>query len=183
MKIYNGLEEKEEIMFEIECGAVFIYPTDTIYGIGCNATDSKAVRRIRKIKVSKKPFSVIVPGKKWIENNCVIETQHQKYLKKLPGKYTLILKLKNKDSIAREVSTKTIGVRIPKNEFSKLVEDLGFPVVTTSVNETGKKFLTNLKNLDKKIERQVDFAVDAGKINGKPSTIIDLTQKKPRILR
>lgn len=183
MKVYNGFEQKDEIMFEIECGAVFIYPTDTIYGIGCNALDSEGVKKIRNIKKSKKPFSVIAPGKNWIEKNCIIEKSHQKHLKKLPGKYTIILKLKNKNVISREVSKNTVGVRIPKHKISKFVEELSFPIVTTSVNLTGKKFLTKLNDLDKKIKNQVDFAIDEGIINKKPSTIIDLIQKKPKILR
>ncbi len=177
MRIYKDINENlDEIAFEIECGAVFIYPTDTIYGIGCNALDSAAVKKIREIKKrDQKPFSVIAPSKEWIERNCEID---KKYLKKLPGKYTLILKIKNKECIAPEVSKGKLGVRIPKHEISKLVEKLGFPIVTTSVNLSGENPTTSLKTLKKEIEKMVDFAIDEGKLEGKPSKVIDMTTKK-----
>ena len=174
------LENKDEIPFEIECGAVFIYPTDTVYGLGCNGLDSFAVGRIRRIKGSKKPFSIIAPSLKWIRENCFVEKRDEKYLKKFPGKYTLIFRLKNKAAICREVNLnlQTIGIRIPKHSISKLVSELGFPILTTSVNISGEKFLTELSELGKRMEKQIDFAIDAGALKGKPSRIIDTLTKK-----
>jgi len=182
MRIYHSIEEnKNEIMFEIECGAIFIYPTDTIYGMGCNALDSFAVNVIRKIKKRyNKPFSVIVPSLNWIYKNCVVEEKDEKYLKKLPGKYTLILRSKNKNAVCREtnLNSGTIGVRIPKHEISNLVSELGFPIITTSVNISGEDYLTRIEMLDNRIRKMVDFAIDVGTLNGKPSKVIDLTTGK-----
>jgi len=169
---------------EIEMGAVFIYPTDTIYGIGCNAMDSEAIRTIRKIKNrDEKPFSVIAPSKEWILENCIVEAKYKKYLGKLPGAYTFIFKIKKKDAVAKEVSKNTLGVRIPKHGISEIVSELGFPVVTTSLNKSGEKPIKELKGIPKAIANKVDFAIDEGKLSSKPSRVIDLTGKKARILR
>ena len=90
LKIY-----KQDFYKRIKSGKIFIYPTDTIYGLGCDATNAEAVKKIREIKErTKSPFSVIAPSKKWIKENC--EITKKRALWKLPGKYTIIFKLKNK---------------------------------------------------------------------------------------
>jgi len=152
--------------------SVFIYPTDTIYGIGCDARKGKLVKRIRRIKErDKKPFSVIAPSKKWILDNCKAD---RKLLKKLPGPYTLIFDLK-KEAVAKEVSSGSLGVRIPRHWISSIVKKLGFPIVTTSVNITGKKPMNNLEDFKK---LKVDFILYEGVKKGKPSTVIDGRSKK-----
>jgi|SRR3989338_9626160 len=177
-------KKNKEFLKKIKKGAVFIYPTDTIYGIGCNALNSKAVKRVREIKNrAKTPFSVIAPSKKWIKNNCIITRQAEKWLKKLPGKYTLILKTKSK--LPKEIApgTNTIGVRIPKNWFSSTAKKLNIPIITTSVNISGKKFMTSLSDLGKKIKESVDFIIYEGKKKARPSRIVDLTGKARMIKR
>ena len=98
MRVINFDEvnlEKQEIIDSITEGKIFIYPTDTIYGIGCNAQDAEAVSEIRSIKSrAQNPFSVIAPSVEWIKENCVVEKEAEAWLKKLPGPYTLIFKLK-----------------------------------------------------------------------------------------
>ncbi len=175
------LKNKEKYIEWIKDGAVFLYPTDTIYGIGCNATKPGPVKWIRKTKGGgrKSPFSVIAPGKEWIRKNC---KTNEKYLKKLPGPYTLIFKMK-KRCVSVECSRESLGVRIPKNWFSKIVEEAGVPVVTTSVNKHGEKPATGLKNVPKDIKRAVDFAIEDGIIKNPPSTIIDLRRKKAKVIR
>lgn len=170
-----------EIAERISKGAVFIYPTDTIYGIGCNALDKTAVDKIRTIKDRPtNPFSVIAPSKKWITENCIITKEAKEWLNKLPGPYTLILKLKNKNAIVKSVNQgeDTIGVRIPAHWISGVVQELGFPIVTTSANRAGRPFMTSLEDLDPAIEEGVDFIIDEGEKNGKPSKIIDLVEGK-----
>jgi L-threonylcarbamoyladenylate synthase len=125
-----------------------------------------------------KPFSIWVPSIKWIKENCVVDALTEKELDKLPGAYTFILKLKKKRIVANEVTfgKTTIGVRYPDHWFSKVVEKLGFPIVTTSANKTGEKFMTSLENLDKDIEKNVEFIIYEGPKEGKPSKIINLVE-------
>ena len=171
--------EKISLMESIIDGAVFIYPTDTIYGLGCNALKSAPVKKIRDIKNrAKNPFSVIAPSKQWIFDNCVIEEEAVKWIEKLPGPYTLILKVKN-SAVAKEVNSNlnTLGIRIPDHWFSSFVEELEVPIVTTSANKAGSNFMTSLDNLDLDIKNNVDFIIYEGEKKGSPSKIIDLTNK------
>ena len=171
-------------MNQIESGAIFIYGTDTIYGIGCNAADPEAVKRIRMIKERKEqPFSVIAPSKRWIIENCEINEKVKEWLEKLPGPYTLILKLKNKNAVCREVNPNdgNIGIRIPDHWFSQVVEALDFPVITTSVNRTDKMYMTSLDDLDHEIKARLDFILDEGKIEGFPSKVIRLDRGEVEI--
>lgn len=161
--------------------AVFIYPTDTIYGIGCNAEETDLVERIRNLKRRfDMPFSIIVPSKEWIIENCVIDKTAEKWLEKLPGPYTLIMRLKNKESIAPNVNLNkdTIGIRIPDNWFSKIVSEMGVPVITTSANVSGNDFMTSLDNLSPTIRKGVDFFIDVGEIHGSPSTLVFLNEEE-----
>ncbi len=184
----KSTEEKviklNNIDFDLEFikNKIVIYPTDTIYGIGCYALNSKLVRRIREIKLrEQKPFSVIA-DKNWIRENCELNHLVERYLKKFPGKYTIIFKLKNKTSISHEVNNwkDTIGVRIPKHKITK---HLPIPFVTTSVNFAGEKPITRIEDLPKEIKNKADIIIDEGTLDGSPSTVIDLSGDKPVILR
>lgn len=168
-----------EIAKQIRNGAVFIYPTDTIYGLGCNALDEKAVAKIRKLKDRPtNPFSIIVPSKEWINENCIVTKEGKEWLSKLPGPYTLILKLKNKNAIAKSVnqSEETIGVRIPDHWISDVVKELGIPIITTSANRSALPFMISLEDLDPAIEDDVDFIIYEGEKKGKPSKIINVVE-------
>ena len=166
----------------IKNGRIFIYPTDTVYGIGCDATNHASVRRLRRLKKSRKPFSVIV-SKEWIRKNCVLAS-HEKYLKLLPGPYTLILRLKNKKAVAEEtnLSSDTIGVRIPKHPFTAQILKSRKPFITTSVNETGEKFITSIEEIPERFKKAA-LVIDVGTLKGKPSTIYDLTGKRVKRIR
>ncbi len=160
-------------------GAVFIYPTDTIYGIGCNACLQEAVARIREIKETPNPFSVIAPSKEWIKENCQVPKEAEEWLKKLPGPYTLIFKVKNKTAIADAVTPgrHTLGVRIPNHWCSEIAKNQNIPIVTTSANIHGGTFMTSLENLDKRVHSRVDFIIYEGELKGKPSTLVRFEDK------
>ncbi|MCH7568070.1 MAG: threonylcarbamoyl-AMP synthase [Nanoarchaeota archaeon] len=181
------IENKEFYFNEIKKGKIFVYPTDTVYGIGCDASKPKGIERIRKIKKRyDKPFSIIVPNKKWITDNCYVRERDLVFLNKLPGKYTLIFKVKNYSGFSREelISDKeNVGVRIPDNWFAKFLGEKNVLFVTTSVNLSGKAPATRLKYLDEGIPGEVDFVIDDGDLGNTPSKVIDLSGEEIKIIR
>ncbi|MBL7054158.1 Sua5/YciO/YrdC/YwlC family protein [Candidatus Woesearchaeota archaeon] len=171
--------ENGYISEKISRGTIFIHPTDTIYGLGCNALRAEAVKKIRDIKESyENPFSVIAPSKEWILENCHVNDKGMGWLNKLPGPLTLIFKLKNMDCISKDVNNglDTLGVRIPDNWFSEFIKWLDVPIITTSVNKTKNEFMTSVEDLDGSIKGSVDFIVYDGEKKGSPSKIVNLTK-------
>ncbi len=165
---------------------VFIYPTDSIYGIGCDATNEKLVEKVRDLKNSTlQPFSIIVPSKEWVYQNCEVPDFAKEWVEKLGGfakvegqevRFTLILKLKEGSTIAPNVvqGLKSIGVRIPNHWISDVVKEMDFPIVTTSANPTGGDFMTSIENLHPRIEEGVDLCINVGELKGHPSTLVYL---------
>jgi L-threonylcarbamoyladenylate synthase len=171
----------EEAIKVLESGGVVIYPTDTLYGIGCDGTSAKAVTKVHSIKKSdlKKPLSVIMADPEMIMRYCEVdEGQKEEMKRKLPGPYTFILK--SKEKIAAAGDSSKLGVRMPDNEFCLfLCKKFGKPIVSTSANLTGQKAPVSLDEVDKKVLEAVDLAIDGGKTRHKrPSEIIDLVEGK-----
>ncbi|MBW3015390.1 threonylcarbamoyl-AMP synthase [Candidatus Woesearchaeota archaeon] len=172
------------LMKDIDDGFLFIHPTDTIYGIGCNALNKEAVDHVRKLKKRPKlPLSIIAPGKEWILKNCEVSDEAMKYIDELPGPVTLILKLKNRESVAPNVvpGLDAIGIRIPEHWISDFVKAYGMPIVSTSANVTGKEFMTSVDNLDPEIRKGIHFCLNEGPKHGRPSKIIHLEDEEVRI--
>src|SRR3989338_1103546 len=173
MRVLNFEElslERQSITDSIVNGAVFIHPTDTIYGIGCNAELSKAVKKIRSLKGrSANPFSVIAPSFDWIKENCIVAKESEEWLEKLPGPYTLIFKLKNANCVAKEVNPgiRTLGVRIPKHWIRNIAAEAEVPIVTTSVNRASEDYMTSLEELDPAIKGGIEFMLYEGRKDGK----------------
>ena len=179
-------KNEDEVLKEIKKGAIFIYPTDTIYGIGCDATNSKAVENVRKIKQrDARPYSVIAPSKEWIKKNCVLDNlQAKKWLNRLPGPFTLIFNLKHLKCVAKNITgNNAIGVRIPDNWSAAIARDLNRPIVTTSANLTGEAYMTSLDDLNESIKNKVDIIIYEGEKRGRPSTLVNLTKDKPAVLK
>ena len=171
----------DEIIDKIKKGALFIHPTDTIYGIGCNALDTASIEKIRRLKGRPtSPFSIWVPSLSWIQENCQINEECNHWLERLPGPFTLLLPLKNKEAISPNVipGITTIGIRYPNHWFTKVIKECRIPIVTTSANKSGYPFMTSIENLDFDIEKEVDFMVYEGEKKARPSKIIDITGDK-----
>jgi len=186
MKVLNKDEfmNSENLMVRRLRDSIFIYPTDTIYGIGCDATNEELVNTIRIAKNRfDMPFSVIAPSKEWIEKNCAIDETAKSWIEKLPGPYTLILRLKNKDAVAENVNfgSDSLGVRIPNNWFSEVVTKMDVPIITTSANVAGHDFMTSLDDLDPVFREYVDYVIEQGELKGKPSTLIFLNKSKVEV--
>lgn len=174
----------DKFLERISSGEVFIYPTDTIYGLGCDATNQDAVERIREIKKRQdKPFSIIAPNKDWILKNCYSDEGVLAWMEKLPGPYTLIMRLKNKNCIVPGVNNDkdTIGVRIPNHWISHVINLLNRPIVTTSANIVNRDFMTSFENLDIDVMKQTDFIIYEGEKRGRPSVIVNLEEEREMI--
>ncbi len=172
---------RTDIVNKIREGTVFLYPTDTQYGIGCNATMKESVVRIRQIKYTGHPFSVIAPSMEWINKNMVVK--NPRYLKKFPGPYTLIMRMKGRP-VSREVSArKTLGIRMPKHPFTEVVQEAGVPFVTTSANMSGETPLWSTFGIPAGVSKHVDIAIHDDILNNPASTIIDITGKRAVVLR
>ncbi len=178
--VTNDTKTRFGIIKAIKDGKVFIYPTDTVYGLGCDASNTDAVRRIRSIKGSASPFSVIAPSKEWILDN--LEVRYPEYLDRLPGPYTLIMKVRKK-VVSPEVSMESLGVRIPEHPLTEVIQETGLPFVTTSANMSGETPVWSTHGIPAHIEKKVDIAVNGGILNKRPSTIFDLRGKRPRKIR
>jgi L-threonylcarbamoyladenylate synthase len=120
--------------------SIVIYPTDTVYGLGCDARNEELVEKIFEIKRrdKTKTMSVIAPSFEWILENC--EVKNVSLLRKLlPGPYTVILKKKQHDFLAKVASGDSIGIRIPRHAITQVFQKLNLPFVTTSANISGEK--------------------------------------------
>ena len=112
----------------------------------------------------------------WKSNKTIKEAEE--WLERLPGPYTLIFKLKKK-CVAKEVNSSldTLGIRVPNHWIRNVVSELNVPIVTTSVNRANEDYMTSLEDLDARIKAGIDFMIYEGEKEGKPSKIIDLTEK------
>lgn len=185
-------EAIEEAVAVLSSGGVIICPTDTLYGIGCNALDEKAVRRIFEIKNRPlaKPLPVIVRNIKWAEGLADIKKRHKKILEKVwPGRVTVVLP---KKEIIPDVLTsgqRTVGLRVPDHPLTeKLLKLFGYPIALTSANVSGEDPTQDIYEIidifSKQITRQPDLVLDVGILpKSQPSAVLDLTSDKPKILR
>lgn len=177
---------KEKYFSKIEKGELFIHPTDTIYGIGCDATNSDAIKKLRDVKKRpKSPFSIIAPSKEWIIENCEVTPEAMQWVEKLPGPYTLILKLKNNNAVSSETNNgkDTIGVRMPNHWFGYVAKELKRPFITTSANISGKEYMKNIDELDIDIKKHMSFIIYEGDKEGMPSKLVNLTMEEISIGR
>lgn len=187
-KSLNSENEKSiihEAMKVMKEGGIILYPTETVYGIGCDARNEKAVKKIAKFKKrnNKKPyFSVGIANINDIKKyGKVIETSKTLINKLLPGPFTIILE--SNQVILPDM--KTIGIRIPeKSFFSQLLISYKRAIVTTSANLKGKKAPICFIEIEKEVLDFVDYAIDGQCTKyGEGSTIINATQESYRILR
>jgi L-threonylcarbamoyladenylate synthase len=160
----------------VHSGGVFVYPTDTVYGIGGKADSADVVRKINAIKGSdrSKPLSVMVSDFGMIDEYCETGIWEDMILKRyLPGPYTFILKLRRPMAAS---GTDRLGVRMPESAFCRaLCERIGEPVITTSANLSGRKAPVQFSEIDARILASVQVAVDGGPTKyRKASLVLDL---------
>lgn len=178
----------------VEClrdGGVIIYPTDTVYGMGCDVFNKSAVEKIckiKKVKVEKMNFSFIFNDLSHISDYTLnVDTPTYKLLKRcLPGPYTFILKANNSIPKLFKNNKRTIGIRVPNNPIPQMiVQELGHPILTTSVHHEDDiiDYITDPYAIYERYENLVDMVIDGGIGGYKPSTIIDCTGDAPVVTR
>ena len=173
----------------IKQGKIVVFPTETVYGIGTNGLDEQAVKKLYNVKQRplNKPISLLVSNMEMVTQIAkdITETEYKIMEKFFPGPLTIILK---KQEIVPGIVTAggdTVGVRMPSGEIArKLVEAAGVPIAAPSANITGEPSGTNLQNIKKYFEDNVDFYIDGGQSEiGLASTIVQVIDGKPQILR
>ena len=159
-------------------GGVVLYPTDTVYGLGANIFDSKAVRRVFEIKQRSllKPLSILVSNVKAIDLVASVSNEQKRVIDShLPGPYTFIL---NKRKIVPRVVTSGssyVGVRVPDNEIACRLAGI-FPITTTSANLSDEDVLSTPKEILEQLDCDVDLVIDVGELNSNhASKIVDLS--------
>ena len=165
----------------LRSGNLLIFPTDTVYGLGGDATNPEVLEKIYSLKGRDrgKPLAVVMSGLEMLEEWCEIPPDAAFALPELlPGPYTLIFKLRKGKRLAGQAEK--IGVRVPNHFFlRKLVLEFGSPIIATSANLSGGKDPISVKEIDAKILRSSGLCIDGGETaEKKPSTIIDWAERK-----
>ena len=193
LKIYEDNPNEAAVKKAVEVlknGGLIIYPTDTVYGLGCDITNLKAVEKVAKIKgikLEKANLSFICSDLSHITDYVKqIDTATFKLLKRaLPGPYTFILPgSSNLPKVFK--NKKTVGIRVPDNNIIRaIVKELGNPIISTSIHDEDEvlEYSTDPELIFEKWQNQIELVIDGGYGDNVPSTIIDLSGNEPEVIR
>ncbi|MFN0729148.1 L-threonylcarbamoyladenylate synthase [Polaribacter gochangensis] len=193
IKIYSenpNPKEIDKVVKVLQNGGLVIYPTDTVYGLGCDITNTKALEKIAKIKgvkLDKANFSFVCNDLSHLSDYVKqIDTATYKLLKRaLPGPYTFILPGSNSlPNVFKK--KKTVGIRVPDNSIAlEIVRTLGNPIVSTSIysDDDILEYNTDPELIFERWQDKVDIVIDGGYGDNEASTVIDLTAAEPSVLR
>jgi len=179
-----------EVINTLENGGLIIYPSDTVYALGCDIYNLKAMEKLAKLKnttLEKAHFSIICNNLSHLsEFTRPIETSTFRLLKsKIPGPFTFILEA-NKSLPLAYKGKKTVGIRVPNHSIPQLiVEKLGHPIASTSIKDDDEmlEYSTDPELIAEKYDDLVDLVIDSGYGDLTASTIVDLTSGEPLVLR
>ncbi len=194
VKLYNENPNPKIIRKVVDVlrnGGIIIYPTDTVYGLGCDITKPRAIERIARykgIRPDKANFSFIVYDLSHLSDfTKPIDNVVYKLMKKnLPGPFTFILEANSQVPKLMKSKKKTVGIRIPNNNIIlDIVKELGNPILTTSVHSEDEvlEYTTDPELIYENMENIVDLVIDGGYGNNIPSTIVDCTSSEIEIIR
>lgn len=168
-------------------GGLIIYPTDTVYGLGCDLYNKRAIERIYFIKGFKKKsqLSFICPDLKNIAKYAHVSTPAYKVMRHLlPGPFTFILQAKREVPKILLEKRKTVGIRVPDNNICQtLLHEFGHPIISTSATLPGREYMNDPDVIAEVFEHTVDLFLDNDVGGTEPSTIINFTGDRPEILR
>lgn len=193
LKLYPDNPNHREFRKIIEIlkdGGIIIYPTDTIYAIGCDITNNKAIQRIAKLKginAEQANFSLICSSLSNLAEYARVDNLTFKMMKKnLPGAFTFILLASNNVPKLFKSKKKTVGIRVPNHYIPlRIVEELGNPIMTTSIHDPDEviEYTTDPELIHEKYSKTVDLVIDGGFGKNTASTIIDCTTTEFEIIR
>lgn len=194
IKIYpeNPNEKSvQQVVDVLKKGGIIIYPTDTVYGLGCDITNSRAIERIcriKGIKPDKANFSFVCHDLSHITDYTKpIDNETYRILKKaLPGPFTFIFNANKNVPKLLSSNKKTVGIRVPDNNIARaIVEMLGNPIISTSIHDDDEimEYSTDPELIHEKYEEIVDLVIDGGYGDNEPSTIVDCSTGDFEILR
>ena len=194
LKIYPENPNPKDIRQVVEVlrnGGIIIYPTDTVYGLGCDITNAKAVEKIaqlRNVKVEKSNFSFICSDLSHLSGfSKPVSNQVFKLLKRnLPGPFTFIINANSNVPKYFKGKKKTVGVRIPDNSIIiEIVRELGNPIMSTSIHDDDEiiEYSTDPELIHEKYNDIADLVIDGGFGDNIPSTIVDCTDEVPVVIR
>ncbi len=179
----------EEVVDCLKKGGIIIYPTDTVYAIGCDIHNHKASERIKQLKETKRKemnFSFVCADLSQLSIYALVDNHTFKLMKKaLPGAFTFILKGTREIPKLFETKKKTIGIRVPDNAITQaIVKKLGNPLLSTSLHDDNEivDYMTEPVEIEEKFRKVVDMVVDGGHGGNIPSTVIDCTDE-PKLIR
>lgn len=194
LKLYPDnpeLRKINSIVKSLQNGGVIIYPTDTVYGIGCDISNARAIEKlcqIKGIKSGRHRFSFICSdiseASKYVKN---LSTPIFKLMKKsLPGPFTFILEASSAVPKILKVKKKTIGIRIPDNAIPRTIaHQLQSPIMTTSIKDEDEiiEYTTDPELIYEDFKHQVDIVIDGGMGKNIPSTVVDCTSEEIKVIR
>jgi tRNA threonylcarbamoyl adenosine modification protein (Sua5/YciO/YrdC/YwlC family) len=178
----------KQIAEKLRSGAVICYPTDTVYGIGCDIFNQKAIKKIFQIKkrAKHKPFSFMCSSLKNVSDYGYVSNMAYRIMRKaLPGPFTFVLPASKTVPKIMITKQKTVGIRVPDNNIClALIEELGNPILTTSaiLDQDGDP-LSEAYEFDELLGNMIDLVIDGGMVFPDPSTIVSFTGEEPDILR
>ena len=171
-------------------GGIIIYPTDTVYAMGCDLNHKEAVEKLMQLKglkSGKADLSFICPDISKLADYAKIEDDAFKIIKQnTPGAFTFILPAKRKISNAFKKNRKTVGIRIPDSKIARMLSDnLGSPIISTSLHDSDAivEYPTDPELIYDTYQKEVDAVIDGGYGDNHASTVVDLTNEAPEIIR
>ncbi|HVO73350.1 MAG TPA: L-threonylcarbamoyladenylate synthase [Ignavibacteriaceae bacterium] len=167
-------------------GGVIIYPTDTVYGIGCDIFNKEALEKIFAIKDGgNKLFSFVCANLKDIAKYAKVSDYAYRTMKHLlPGPYTFILPAAKQVPKKLWSKRKTVGIRVPKHKVClKLVEELGNPIISTSATGKNGELIFDPVEIRDRFSKQIDLMLASGNLSGDLSSVIDLSEDEPEVIR
>lgn len=173
----------------LKAGGIVVYPTDTVYGIGCSVESKDAIERIHLIKRQRqdKPFSFVCSDLTHISEYAHVSNAAFKIMKHLiPGPYTFILPAARMKHLPKILVSKrkTVGIRVPDHKIPlAIVMELGHPILSTSVPAEDGQPLNDPELVVQRFRSVVDLVIDGGVLTSDVSTILDLTEEEPKVVR